>query len=358
MSMFESNYYDQHERVEFIHDPVSHLHTIIAVHDSTLGPGCGGCRLWPYATSSAALDDVLRLSRGMSYKNALAGLPIGGGKAVIIAKPGDKTPALMRAFGRCVNQLNGKYITAEDVGVTEADMLEIAKETPYVGGLSRDNHIGGDPSPFTAKGVFLGLQATWQYRYNNTDLSGVRVMVQGVGNVGFHLCQELCAAGAVVLVADVNPHHLARVVEHCTVQVVAPEKVFEQDVDIFAPCAMGAVLNDKTIAQLTAKVIAGAANNQLAQDRHGELLAERDILYAPDYVINSGGVISVWSEFAPWQALEVQQKVKAIFDTTTQILQRATDTGQPTHRVADQMAREVLHTAKLHKAEVSIADTA
>jgi len=343
MSVFESPSFDKHELVHFASDSVTGLQTIIAVHSTALGSACGGCRLWSYPSSDEALEDALRLSRGMSFKNALAGIPLGGGKAVIMAEPGMKTPELMRAFGRVVESLGGRYITAEDVGVTVQDMQYVAEQTRYVHGLPHENRAGGDPSPYTAQGVFLGMKAALVHRFGRSDFHGIRVLVQGVGNVGFNLCKLLHAAGAELIVADINETNLERVKASLPVTVVGVENLMAQPADIFSPCALGAVLNDKTIPILNSQIVAGGANNQLANEKHGELLRQRGILYAPDYVINSGGIINVWSEMESLPRESVCDKVSKIYETTLKIFEKADEQGSTSNRVADAMAVALIH---------------
>lgn len=292
--------YDGHETVRAFEDASTGLIAYIGIHNSNRGPGLGGCRVRAFADEKDAIRDVLRLSRGMTYKNAVADLPLGGGKAVIIADPHtQKTEALMRAMGRAVETLQGRYITAEDSGSNEQDMIAIAQETSYVTGIpDPDSDIGGDPSPFTAHGVFVGIREAVKYRYEHEDMSKVTVAVQGVGAVGYHLCKKLSEAGARLIVTDVSEKALKRVQEHCqNVTVVEPSAIFAQEAHIFAPCALGAQINDDTIPQFKFDIIAGAANNQLATRHHGEILVDKDILYIPDYVLNPGGVIAVGYEY-------------------------------------------------------------
>src|SRR5579863_1040051 len=285
MEIFDLREFDAHELVVFGHDAASGLRAIIAIHSTTLGPAAGGCRMWPYASTAEAVADVLRLSRGMSYKNALAGLKFGGGKAVIIgdARKG-KTPELFEAFGRLVDSLGGRYITAEDVGTTIADMANVARATRYVAGLgAAPGAAGGDPGPKTALGVFLGIQAAVRFRLGRADLSGVTVAVQGAGGVGYHLCGMLAKGGAKLAVADVRPAAVQRVCEEFGAQALSVEEVLAADVDVLSPCALGAVLNAQSIPRLRARIIAGAANNQLAQGQDGSALQSAGILYVPDY---------------------------------------------------------------------------
>src|SRR5712671_4004095 len=275
MEIFDLREFDGHELIVFGHDPATSLRAIIAIHSTALGPAAGGCRMWPYATTAEAVCDVLRLSRGMSYKNALAGVPFGGGKAVIIGESRKaKTPELFEAFGRLVDSLGGRYVTAEDVGTTSADMASVARATRQVAGLGRaPGEAGGDPGPKTALGVYLGIKAAVRFRLGRQDLQGLRVAVQGLGGVGYHLCALLAAAGAQLRVADVRA------------AAVPVEEVLAEEVDVLAPCALGAVLTAQSIPRLRARIIAGAANNQLAQGQDAEALRAAGILYAPDYVI-------------------------------------------------------------------------
>lgn len=346
MKLFSHHEFDNHEQVVFCHDAASGLKAIIAIHNTNRGPALGGCRMYPYASEAEALTDVLRLSRGMTYKSALADLPLGGGKSVIIGDPGKhKTPALMRAMGVAVERLGGRYIVAEDSGTSVADMQQIGRMTNHVSGIndkfdSQGNRRSGDPSPMTAHGVFVGIRSAVRQQLGRPDLQGVRVAIQGVGNVGHHLARELHQAGAELWVSDINDEAVRHMVDEFGATAVDGPEIFDLEVDVFAPCALGAVLNDETIPRLQARVVAGAANNQLAEPRHGRLLAERGILYAPDYVINAGGVIDVCYEGLHVEQSEVLQKVEAIGDTLDEIFRRAQQLHRPTHEVADQLAEE------------------
>jgi leucine dehydrogenase len=344
MEIFDMREFDAHERVVFGHDAPSGLRAIIALHSTTLGPAAGGCRLWPYATTAEAVADVLRLSRGMSYKNAMAGLAFGGGKAVIIGESRKKTPELFQAFGRLVESLGGRYVTAEDVGTTTADMTQVARETRFVAGLGRaPGEAGGDPGPKTALGVFLGIKAAARFRLGRTDLGGLSVAVQGVGGVGYHLCALLAAEGALLRVADVRPAALQRVCEEFKARSVAVEEVLFEEVDVLSPCALGAVLSTQSIPRLRARIIAGAANNQLAQGQDGAGLPAAGILYAPDYIINAGGIISVAREYHGGATeAQVIADIHAIPARLTEIFERARRENRTTNAVADQMARERL----------------
>ena len=301
MELFTNASFDGHEHVSFFHDEETGLKAIIAVHNTNLGPSLGGCRMWNYSDESDALTDVLRLSRGMSYKSALAGLKLGGGKSVIIGDPKtQKSPELFRAMGRFVDRLAGRYIIAEDVGTSVDDMVNIEKETEFVVGLpskGTGEDASGDPSPVTAWGVFLGIRAAVSYRLGRHDLKGIRVAVQGLGHVGMALCGYLHEAGARLIVTDINHDALIYARNTYGAEVVAPDAIYEQDVDVFAPCALGGILNDETIPLLKASIVSGAANNQLLTPHHGDVLKNRNILYSPDFVINAGGVINVYYEW-------------------------------------------------------------
>ncbi|MCW8906901.1 MAG: amino acid dehydrogenase [Sedimenticola sp.] len=346
MKLFSHHEFDNHEQVVFCHDAASGLKAIIAIHNTNRGPALGGCRMYPYASEAEALNDVLRLSRGMTYKSALADLPLGGGKSVIIGDPRkQKTPALMRAMGTAVERLAGRYIVAEDSGTSVADMQQIGQMTRHVSGIadkydSQGNRRSGDPSPMTAHGVFVGIRSSVRHQLGRSDLQGIRVAIQGVGNVGQHLARELHRAGAELWVSDINSEAVERMVDELGAIPVSGKEVVNLDVDVFAPCALGAVLNDETIPRLQARVVAGAANNQLEESRHGQMLAERGILYAPDYVINAGGVIDVCYEGRDIGQSEVLHKVNAIGDTLDEIFRRAQRLQRPTHEVADQLAEE------------------
>ena len=346
MSVFSHPEYDAHEDVAFHHDATTGLKAIIAVHSTRLGPGLGGCRMWPYASDAEALTDVLRLSRGMTYKAALAGLPQGGGKSVIIGDArSQKTPELMRAMGRFVNKLGGAYIAAEDSGTSVADVKLMAEETAHVGGLADAAAVAegrtGDPSPATAYGTFVGLKAAVKHQLQRSDLKGLRVAIQGVGNVGYRLAKYLHEAGAVLWVTDLHYPSVDRCVQEFGATAVSMERIFGLDVDVFAPCALGAILNDITLPQIKARVIAGAANNQLAQPRHGAVLLERGILYAPDYAINAGGIIEIYHETNGYVEAKAKAHLDRIGDTLTAIFTRSDAEQRPTGEIADRMAEEI-----------------
>ncbi|WP_420467449.1 Glu/Leu/Phe/Val family dehydrogenase [Panacagrimonas sp.] len=338
--------YDDHEAVVFHRDPESGLAAIVAIHSTALGCGLGGCRVYPYATEAEAIADVLRLSRGMTYKAALAGLKQGGGKSVVLADPRrDKTPAMMRAMGRLVQSLGGRYVIAEDSGSDEADMREVARETAYVGGgaapLNPDDPGDRDTSAATALGVFYGIQAAARHRLQRTDLQGLRVAIQGVGKVGAVLAQHLHEAGAQLFVSDVHPPLVEACVQRFDATAVDGARLFDLEVDVLSPCAMGAVLNDVTVPRLQAAIVAGAANNQLEEPRHGHMLMQRGVLYAPDYAINAGGIINLYYTGATRRWQEVDAHLHRIAETLSAIFERAAEQGEPTHLIADRMAESV-----------------
>ena len=342
MDIFSHPDFDQHELVAFRDDPATGLRAIIAVHNSNLGPATGGCRMYPYANNEDALRDVLRLSRGMTYKSALAGIALGGGKSVIIGNPQQsKTRELMLAMGEFIESQNGNYISAEDSGTSVSDMAIIAERTAHVSGLSDDPEHGGDPSPTTAYGVYKGIVAAVDFQLGS-DLQGVRVALQGIGSVGYYLAQYLREAGALVFAADVNRRNIDRAVNDLGVVELALDKVLNADVDVLAPCAMGGAINEHTIDHVKASVIAGAANNQLATVAMGDALLEKGILYAPDYVINAGGIIDVfYQQKGNRSAQMVKEHVDRIGDTLTSIFQRSKEETSATSNIADVMAEEV-----------------
>jgi leucine dehydrogenase len=344
-TLFDSPAFEAHESVQTSFDATTGLKTIIAIHSTARGPGAGGCRMWPYQTASAALDDVLRLSRAMSYKNAMADIPLGGAKAVIIGDSRtDKTPALFEAFGRAVDQAGGRYWAAEDVGTSPADMVHARKTTRYVAGLDGHAAASGDPSPVTAEGVFRGIELSVK-RALGRPLDGVRVAIQGVGHVGGFLAEKLHAAGAKLIIADVNAAIVQHLVETLGAEAVAPDAIFDAPAEVFAPCALGGAVTAQTLDRLAAKVIAGGANNQLASPEVGRTLHARGILYAPDYVINGGGIINVAGEIRALEAGEpfdpawVAAKLDRLMQTLDEVFDRAAAEGRPTHEVADEMAR-------------------
>ncbi len=340
MSVFSAAAYDNHEQVVFKFDQETGLRAIVAIHDTSRGPAAGGCRMWPYASDAAALQDVLRLSRGMTYKSALANLPFGGGKAVIIGDPKrDKSEALLHAMGCFVDSLGGRYIIAEDVGTTVADMDVIAEATSHVAGTTEGS---GDPSPYTAYGILQGIRAAVSHKLRRkTGLHGATVAVQGLGKVGYALARYLHEDGARLHVSDVSGDKVERAVDEFGATPVEADRISATDADVFAPCALGAVINDSSIPRLRAKIVAGAANNQLAEDWHGAELARRDILYAPDYVINAGGIIKV-AYGKNHDDEKITRHVGGIHDTLSEIFSRADAERLPTNIVADRMANERL----------------
>ncbi len=339
---------DGYEEVYRATDQRTGLRAFLAVHNTTLGPSLGGCRMWHYSREEDALTDVLRLSKGMTYKSAVARTGLGGGKAVIVGDPKTKkTPELFRAMGRFVNTVGGRYTTAEDVGTNEQDMLYIREETKHVSGLPLDKGGSGDPSPYTALGTFRGLQAAVEARLERSDLNGLTVAVQGVGNVGWHLCKHLKEQGANLIVTDVADEPLKRAADEFGATVVTPHEIYAAEADVFAPCALGAVLNDRTIPELKCKVIAGAANNVLAEERHGEALLQRGILYAPDFVINAGGIINVSVEFAEGGYNEEAslKRIENIYNAIGDIVRTSQEQGIPTSQAAVVLASQILDEA-------------
>ena len=331
---------DGFERLVLAQHPEAGLRALICLHSTVLGPAAGGCRMWPYADDAAAIHDVTRLARGMSYKNAMADLGLGGGKAVIIGDARrDKTPAMMRAFGEAVEALGGRYWTAEDVGISPEDMAHAAEATRHAVGLSG---ASGDPSPWTAEGVFRCLRVGAAHVFGSDDLTGRRVLVQGLGHVGLSLAEKLAAAGARLIVTDIHQAALDDAVDRLGARVCAPDQVFQQQMDIFAPCALGGVLNAQTVPALTARLVCGAANNQLASDDLTETLAARGITYLPDYVVNAGGIISVASEIHGKNDAWRLERLAGIAGRVAQMLERAAASGQPPARMADAMVEAML----------------
>lgn len=330
-----------YEQLVFCQDKQSGLKAIIAIHDTTLGPALGGTRMWMYESEEAAIEDALRLARGMTYKNAVAGLNLGGGKTVIIGDPKkDKNEEMFRAFGRYIQGLNGRYITAEDVGTTVEDMDIIHEETDYVTGISPAFGSSGNPSPVTAYGVYRGMKAAAKEAFGTDSLTNKKVAIQGVGNVAYHLCKYLHEEGAKLIVTDINKEAIQRAVNAFQAEAVEPNEIYSVDSDIFAPCALGAVLNDVTIPQLKASVIAGAANNQLKEPRHGEIIHQKGIVYAPDYVINAGGVINVADELYGYNRERALKKVENIYNNIESVIEISKRDQIPTSQAADRLAEE------------------
>lgn len=347
MELFELMKKDNYEQVLYCQDENSGLKAIIAIHDTTLGPALGGTRMWTYKSEEDALIDALRLSKGMTYKNAAAGLDLGGGKTVIIGDPRkDKSPELFRAFGRYIQSLNGRYITAEDVGTTVEDMDFIKLETDFVTGVSPEFGSSGNPSPVTAYGVYLGMKAAAKEAYGTDSLEGKTVAVQGVGNVAYNLCTHLHKEGATLIVTDINKDAVKRAVEDFSATPVDPDDIYSVDCDIYSPCALGATVNDSTINKLKAKVIAGSANNQLKSTEHGDILFERGIVYAPDYIINAGGVINVSDELNGYSRDRVLKKVEKIYENTLNVFEISKRDNIPTYLAADRLAEERIESVR------------
>ncbi len=349
--IFDSMNKRGHEEVVFCHEQDTGLKAIIAIHNTTIGPALGGCRMWNYPTEEEALTDVLRLSRGMSYKAAIAGLNLGGGKAVIIGNAKtDKTETLFRSFGRFVEGLSGRYITAEDVGTSVKDMEWVRMETKYVTGISRALGGSGDPSPITALGAFSGIKATVKKQLGKDSLVGLKVGVQGVGHVGYYLCKNLAEDGAQLFVTDIDSDALKRVVDEFSADVIGVDDIYEADVDIYAPCALGATLNDYTIPKLKCAIVAGAANNQLKDEiRHAEMLKDRGILYAPDYAINAGGLINVANEIEGYNRERAFSQAEGIYDLLMTIYAQADKEGVTTHQAASKVAEKRMKDVGLLK---------
>ena len=340
--------FDNHEQIVFCNDEDTGLKAIIGIHNTTLGPALGGTRMWQYKSEWEALNDVLRLSRGMTYKSAITGLNLGGGKAVIIgdAKT-QKNDALMRKFGEFVNSLSGKYLTAEDVGMETRDMDIIREVTPHVTGVSEAIGGSGNPSPVTAYGVYMGMKAAAKYRFGSDNLAGKKVLVQGVGHVGETLVKHITDEGAQVILNDINEARLEELSKKYGANVVLGNDIYGLDVDIYAPCALGATLNDQSISQLKAKVIAGAANNQLANElKHGKLLREKGIAYAPDFLINAGGIINVYAEVVGYDKAESLKRTENIYNTTLDIFNLADKESITTHQATFNIAQARIDARK------------
>lgn len=342
--------YGDHEQVVFCTDKNVGLKAIIAIHNTTLGPALGGTRMWNYKNEEEALVDVLRLSKGMTYKAAAAGLNLGGGKAVIIGdSKTQKTEALFRAFGQYVNSLNGKYITAEDVGTGVNDMEHVFMETQWVTGIPKDFGGSGDPSPYTAHGVLMGIKAAAHEKFGTDSLKGMRIAVQGLGNVGSHLVKYLVEEGAKVIVSDIDQARVKFHHDAYKVEIVAPDQILGVECEIQAPCALGAIVNDQTIGKFKCKVISGGANNQLAEARHGDQLRELGILYAPDYVVNAGGLMNVFVELEGYSPERAFDKTRKVYDNVKKVIEIAKRDNIGTHTAADRMAEERIKAIGLLK---------
>lgn len=348
MELFELIGEAKHEQVVFCYEPTANYRGIIAIHDTTLGPALGGTRFWNYRNDMEALIDVLRLSRGMTYKAAVSGLNLGGGKSVIIGDPKlVRREMLFRAHGRFVESLKGRYITAEDVGTSVEDMDYVHMETEFVTGIAGRS---GDPSPVTAYGVYRGMKACAAERFGDDGLGNLTVAIQGLGHVGYHLCEYLTEEGARLIVTDIDEEKVKKAQERFGAQAVAPEEIYGVEAEIFAPSALGAVVNDETLPRFKFAIIAGGANNQLAEERHGDELTRRGILYAPDYVINAGGLINVYGELNDWSADRSQRKAGEIYETLDQLFDLAKEQGLPTYQAADRLAeRRIERVARIQQ---------
>ena len=355
MSIFTNPDYDKHEKIVYSYDEASGLRAIIAVHNTECGPALGGCRMYPYATDDDALIDVLRLSRGMTYKAAMARLPLGGGKSVIIGNPQhDKSRAMFEAMGHFVDEGHGEYIAAQDSGISVDDLKIMATQTRHISGINdcRDElgHLrNGDPSPSTAYGVFCGIKAAVQYKLDRKELEGLTVAIQGLGNVGFRLAQFLHNAGATLLVADVNPNNTERAAKEFGATVLNVNDILKADADVLSPCALGGIINDETVHSIKAKIVAGAANNQLARPHHGDLLMQKSVLYAPDYVINAGGIIDAFYVREGKNLNDMKIHVEGIAETLLQVFEQSHQEQLATNHVADAIAESRFnHKPKKH----------
>jgi leucine dehydrogenase len=346
MKIFEEISKYGHEQVVLCHEQATGLHAVIAIHNTICGPALGGCRMWPFESEEEAIADAMRLSRGMTYKNAAAGLNLGGGKAVIIGDPNkDKSEALFRALGRFIQSLGGRYITAEDVGTSVEDMEYIKMETDYVAGLPMQFGGSGDPSPFTALGTYEGIRASVKYHLKKDSLKGIRVAIQGVGHVGYYLCEMLYEAGAELIVTDIFEDKVEKIVNEFGAKAVKEDDIYSVDAEVFAPCALGAIVNDDTIRRMKFKIIAGGANNQLLDEKiHGKKLKEKNILYAPDYLINAGGVTNVFFEVInEYSEDRVTKKVKNIYNILMEVYKIADDEKITTAEAAARLAEKRLN---------------
>lgn len=352
MQIFDAMIKRNHEQVVFGYDKETGLKVIIAIHNTTLGPALGGTRMWNYASEEEALIDVLRLSRGMTYKAAVAGLNLGGGKAVIIGnQKTDKNEILFRAYGRFVNSLGGLYITAEDVGTSVREMEWVRAETPFVCGISEGLGGSGDPSPVTARGVYYGMKACTEEVFGTTALKGMRVAVQGVGHVGQYLCEFLHKEGAQLFISDIDQEVLEKVAQKCKAQIISPEEIYDVEAEVFAPCALGGILNDKTIPRFKFKIIAGGANNQLKREKdHGPKLIEKGILYAPDYVINAGGLFNVANEIEGYNRERALSQADGIYDILKNVIAVSKEENIPTYVASNRIAeRRIVQVGRLGK---------
>ncbi len=348
MLSFERLYKDGHEEVVFFSDPSCNLKAIIAIHNTVLGPALGGTRMWPYSSEEEALEDVLRLSKGMTYKASVSGLNLGGGKAVIIGDPEkDKSEALFRAYGRFIESLNGRYITAEDVNIGVEDIEHVYTETNNVCGVAKTHGGSGNPSPYTALGVFRGMEASATKVWGSKSLKGKTVALQGAGSVGRNLGEILFNEGAKVFVNDINEKNIELFKEMCpNAEVLSSDEIYDVDCDIYAPCALGATINDDTIERLKCKIVCGAANNQLKENKHGNILKDKDILYAPDYLINAGGLMNVSIEFEGWSDNKARRMINTIYDTTLKVFKISENENIPVYQATDLLAEKRIESIK------------
>ncbi|MGD9925335.1 MAG: Glu/Leu/Phe/Val dehydrogenase dimerization domain-containing protein [Hyphomicrobiaceae bacterium] len=349
--LFNHEEFADHEQIVFARNPARDLSAIIAVHSTALGPALGGLRVWPYPNEAAALTDVLRLAKGMTYKAAIAGIPFGGGKAVILARPGNKTtPELMEAIGVEIQRLGGRYITGEDVGTTATDMAAIRKTTSHVMGMPVELGGSGDPSVNTALGCFVGIQAAVEHALGKTTMRDVHVAVQGVGNVGYNLCLQLAEAGASLTLSDTNAERLERAAQLFKARSVAPHAIYDVEADVLAPCAVGGIINNAVVPRLKVRVVAGGANNQLQAGEHGRALQARGVLYAPDFVINAGGMIQLSAELTGETSAQTESRVRAIGPTLQRLFVRSTADEKPTNDLACELAEERIRTRRTQNA--------
>jgi leucine dehydrogenase len=346
MSIFERIRGDNYEQVVYCHDARVGLKAIIAIHNSALGPATGGCRMWNYRNEEEAVTDVLRLSKGMTYKSSISNLPLGGGKAIIIGDASQKTPALLQRFGEFVEGLGGRYITAKDVGINSADLKVIKSRTHHILGVAGEENSSGDPSPVTSWGVYNGMLAAAEKAFGKKSLSGIHVALQGLGAVNYYLLKYLKEEGAKVTGCDINPEAIKRAKDEYGVEIVAPEAIYDVKADIFSPGALGAVINSQTLPRLKCKVIAGAANNQLATEQDGEELVKRGILYAPDYALNAGGIINIYHEQEGYDRDKAYKHVAGIYDTIKKVLEISEAERLPSNLVANRMAEERVREAE------------
>lgn len=341
MELFQLMKNQEHEEVVFFYDKASKIKAIVAVHDTTLGPALGGCRMWNYRTETEAIEDVLRLSKAMTYKAAAAGLNVGGGKAVIIRNPRDPNrETIFRTFGRFVNSMKGRYITSQDVGTTVEDMEFVHMETEHVVGIQSISGGSGDPAPLSARGIFVGIKAAARETFGFDDISGLTVAIQGLGAVGYHLASMLHETGCKLIITDIDQDALKRTADKFEAKAVRPDEIYDAKADVFAPCALGGIINDETIPRFKFRIIAGGANNQLKDKHHGQLLKDKGITYAPDYLISAGGLINVSFELDHYDRERAKLRINGIYDTLLKVFQIAREEDIPTYKAADRLAEQ------------------